>query len=141
MDDGWKDFARFMDLLGKEEGARSKFGVLRLYEVGCMLADMPAFKEMWGCKGHYGHMPCCLCRNACNHAIQGTPLHLVCAEVVPLTEFDFDRFTKHTDDTIKEVLHRLNEHHTAMMAGDMTKVEFEAREMVLGLGSKTIPYR
>ena len=101
-------------------------------EVGCMLADLPAFKEMLGCKGHSGHMPCCLCRNACNHAIQGTPLHLACADAVPITEFEWAKFIKHTDDTIKEVVHRLNEHHTAMMAGDMTRDEFEAREMVLG---------
>jgi hypothetical protein len=101
-------------------------------EVGVLIADLPALKEMVGCKGHGGHKPCFLCRNATNHAIPGRPLHLVCPDAVPITDFDFDKFIKYTDDDIKETLRRLDSHHDAFVAGAMTKVEFQARESVLG---------
>lgn len=101
-------------------------------EVGVLLADIPAFKEMLGCKGHGGHKPCFLCRNATNHAIPGRPLHLACRDAVPLTEFDFEKFIKYTDEDVKTTLERLDSHHEAFVAGAMSKVEFEARESVLG---------
>ena len=101
-------------------------------EVGCMLADMPTFRKMLGCKGHSGHMLCCLCRNATNRAIAGTPLHFVCADVVPINVVDFDMFIKHTDDTIKEVLRRLHAHHETMLARGMAKGQFDCSGVDLG---------
>ncbi len=101
-------------------------------EVGVLLADIPAFREMLSCKGHGGHKPCFLCRNATNHSIPGRPLHLACQEAVPITDFDFRRFLKYTDEEMKETLRRLDAHHEAMVAGTMNKQDFEAREQVLG---------
>ena len=100
--------------------------------VGCILADMPALKEMLSCKGHSGHKPCCLCLNATNHNIGGRPLHLVSPDAIPITMFDHDLFEKYTDENIRETLRRLDSHHDAYMAGTMSKAEFEARETVLG---------
>ena len=101
-------------------------------EVGRLLADMPALKEMLGCKGHSGHKPCMLCRNATNHSIPGRPLHLVCPEAIPITMFDLDLFDQYTDENIRETLRRLDSHHDAFLAGRMSKAEFDARETVLG---------
>ena len=101
-------------------------------EVGALLADLPALKEMLGCKGHGGHKPCCLCRNATNHSIPGTPLHLVCPDAVPITNFDFDKFCKYTDENLRETVQRIASHHAAFVAETMSKGDFETREMVLG---------
>ena len=101
-------------------------------QVGCLLADMPALKEMLGCKGHSGHKPCCLCRNATNHSLQGTPLHLTSTSAVPITTFDLSLFGQYADGNIRETLRRLEMHHDAFLAGHMSKADFEARETVLG---------
>jgi len=101
-------------------------------KVGVLLADVPALKEILGCKGHSGHKPCCMCRNATNHTIHGTPLHRVSPDAVPITEFDFELFCPYTNDSLRETLRRLESHHDAYLAGTMTKLEFEARESVLG---------
>ncbi len=101
-------------------------------EAGCLLADLPAIKEMLGCKGHSGHKPCCLCRNATNHVIRGTPLHLVSPDAIPITRLDLDLFHQYTDQDIRETLRRLDHHHVAFEGGAMSKDEFVARGQVLG---------
>ena len=93
-------------------------------EVGCLLADLPAIKEMLGCRGHAGHKPCCLCRNATNHNIRGTPLHRVSPEAIPITTFDLDLFYQYTDHDIRETLRRLDHHHLAFEGGAMSKADF-----------------
>ena len=101
-------------------------------QVGCLLADMPALKEMLNCKGHGGHKCCCLCRNATNTGIPGIPLHLTCTAAVPITTFDLSLFDKYTDENMRDTLRRLEAHHDSFVAGDMTKHDFEMREIVLG---------
>ena len=86
-------------------------------EVGVILADEPAIKEILSCKGHAGNKPCCLCLNASLHNAKGIPLHLLCGwAAVSIATTSWDAFNKHTDETIRAPVRRLEEHHVQYKA-------------------------
>ena len=100
--------------------------------VGVMLADDPAIKEMLECKGHSGNKCCCLCLDACLVNSQGTPLHEVSDYATPISATTLDSFKKHTDESIRQLLIRLKQHHDNLIARRITKEAYEAKSMVLG---------
>lgn len=100
-------------------------------DIGVVLADEPALKETLGSKGHAGHKCCCLCINACLHNV-AHPYHERSLFAVPITCTSWDRFQKHTDETVRECVQRLNEHHDVFSDGHMTKETFEELERVHG---------
>ena len=108
-------------------------GIRILAGVGVLLADEPALKEMLSCKGHAGNKCCCLCLNASLHNAKGIPLHILCPEVaVSIACTDWESFDKHTDETIRATVRRLNAHHTLFKAGAITKEAYELASGMLG---------
>ena len=101
-------------------------------EVGVILADGPAIKEMLACKGHAGTKPCPCCLDATLHNSKGIPLHQLCGQAVSIANTDFGAFQKHTDDSIRSTVRRVEEHHAKYVSGDMTKKEYELRSQMLG---------
>ena len=100
--------------------------------VGVMLADEPALKELLDCKGHAGTKPCCLCVDATLHKTQGIPMHLLCDAAVSITNTSWDAFTKHSDESIRAVVRRINAHHDDLLAGRITKDHFNLCSQMLG---------
>ena len=101
-------------------------------KVGMLLADEPALKELLHCKGHAGIKPCCLCLDATHHHTGGIPLHVLSDKAVRIADPDWTSFTKHTDDSIRDTVRRINQHHDNMTAGLMTHAEFDQRSIILG---------
>lgn len=98
-----------------------------------LLADLPAIKECISCKGHAGTLCCCLCMNALLHTSSAElPLHLLADSAASIACTDFAAFKKHTDDTIKRVVQKLNSYHDQVVAGTMRQDEFDTRSQMLG---------
>ena len=100
--------------------------------VGVHLADEPALKELFNCKGHAGIKPCCLCVDATAHNTGGIPLHVLTGAAVSIANPNWDAFTTHSDESIRAVVERINIHHADYLAGRLTKGDFDQRSMVLG---------
>ena len=98
-------------------------------KVGVMLADEPAFKDMLDCKGHGGTKCCFLCQNCVLHkAPQGSiPLHLFSEYTVSIAEPDFKKFHMHSDQSLRDVITKLNEYKLVLNDKD-----FEIRSQMLG---------
>ena len=108
-------------------------GIRILAAVGVLLADEPALKEMLSCKGHSGNKCCCLCLNASLHKAKGIPLHILCPEVaVSIACTDWNSFDKHTDETIRALIRRLNAHHARFEAGELTRDKYDLISAMLG---------
>jgi len=56
----------------------------------------------------------------------------LCEEAVSITNTSWAAFNKHTDETIRATVRRLENHHAQYMAGNMTKDMFELRSTMLG---------
>jgi hypothetical protein len=100
--------------------------------VGVLLADEPALKELLHCKGHAGIKPCCLCMDATHHNTGGTPLHVLTDKAVSITDTNLGAFTKHSDESIRSLVQRVDQHHDNFVARMMTKEQFEDRMTILG---------
>ena len=85
--------------------------------VGVLLADEPALKELLHCKGHAGIKPCCLCMDATHHNTGGTPLHVLTDKAVSMTDTNLGAFTKHSDESIRSLVQRIDQHHDNPIAG------------------------
>ena len=108
-------------------------GIRILAGVGVILADEPALKEMLSCKGHAGNKCCCLCLNASLHNAKGIPLHILCPKLAgSIARTDWKSFEKHTDETIRATVRRLNAHHTLFKAGALTKGKYDLKSAMLG---------
>ena len=90
-----------------------------------LLGDMPALKECVACKGHSGMFCCMLCLNAAQHNSQSIPVHLLTKKAVSISVPDLKKFTLHTDDSIRNVVRRVEKHHESWLAGEITKDAFE----------------
>jgi len=100
--------------------------------VGVLLADEPALKELLHCKGHAGIKPCCLCMNATHHNTGGTPFHVLTDKAVSITDTNWGAFTKHSNESIRSLVQRVDQHHDNFVARMMTKEQFDDRMTILG---------
>ena len=102
-------------------------------DIAVLLADSPAWKDLTACKGHSAHRCCPLCMNACNHN-QVNPYHETSARFVPITCFEWTRFQKHSDETMRWAVLRINDCHSRWLAKEkgMTNERFEKIEMIHG---------
>ena len=104
-------------------------------EIGVILADALAFKEILGCKGHNGTKPCLLCMNCTHHKPPGgaAPIHLTSDYCVPLTDVNFDRFIKFDsgspNTSIRDTVKRLHAFKDTLDAD-----AFELKEQIMGWG-------
>jgi hypothetical protein len=106
---------------------------LIIAEASILLADMPAIKECISCKGHSGTMCCPLCVNASQHkSAAPVPLHLLCKDAVSISNINWHAFKKHTDETIRIVVRRINDHHDKYLANEMSLDDYKLRTSVLG---------
>ena len=98
-------------------------------KVGVMLGDEPALKDMLDCKGHAGLKCCVLCQNCVLHKSQqsSVPLHVFGDYAVSIAEPDFKRFQMHTDDTLREVVAKINTYKSTL-----SNTDFAARSLMLG---------
>jgi hypothetical protein len=102
-------------------------------EVGIILADALAFKDILGCKGHNGTKPCLLCMNCTHHKPPGgaAPIHLTSEYCKPLTEFNFDSFIKYNaDDPATSILGTVKRLHA--YKGALDNDAFELKEQLMG---------
>lgn len=105
-------------------------GNMRVYlRLGTVLADEPALKEIYGCKGHGGTKPCMLCQNAVLHRAPGGAdgLHLHSAYARSIATADITEFIPHTDDSIRTCVQRLRGYKATL-----TETEYEVRSQMLG---------
>ena len=79
-------------------------------EVGCLLADEPALKDLLDFKGHAGTRCCFMCLNCVLHKApaDSLPLHLFSSYCSTIPETDIKNFKAHTDTTLKVAMWRLH---------------------------------
>ena len=97
-------------------------------DIGSVIADEAALKQVWGFKGASGAMPCFLCRNCTLHSLQ---LHVSDSSgwLVSHTEPSLERFLPQTDQTLLEAAEFLATKH----AEPVSKAQFARFEYSLGL--------
>ena len=102
-------------------------------DIGVILADAVAFKDMCSCKGHGGTKPCLLCMNCTNHKPPGgaRPVHETSTYCVPMCETNFDRFIKYdADDPTKSIRSTVLKLHG--YKATLSAQEFEEKEQLMG---------
>lgn len=98
--------------------------------LACLISDEKALKEMLCCKGSSGLKPCARCMNAVS--MQHPELARQSRYCVPISCLDRNSFRSHTDETVRRVLHDLEEASAQVAAGAMTKGRFEELERQWG---------
>ena len=75
-------------------------------------------------------LPCFLCVNATHHKPPGggEPIHLFSDKHVPISEIDFSKFIKQTDESLRMAVQKVHDHHNVL--GDCD--EFKEKETELG---------
>ena len=96
-------------------------------QLGFLLADEPALKEMLAIKGHAGTKPCILCINATLYKTPA-PMHTLTEHAVPITETKLAAFQLHTTESIREMVRKLKVYKT-----QLSNDQFQIREQVYGL--------
>jgi hypothetical protein len=98
-------------------------------DVGVLLADEPALKEVLSCKGHAGNKPCVLCKNAVLQKLPmgAVPLHERSEYAVSIAETDMTKFQLHTDASILATVARLNGYKDTL-----SNSELQVRQTILG---------
>ena len=112
-------------------------------EVGVVLGDVPALKEMISSKGHSGLVPCTCCTNVVHHKPQGggAPLSEHSDGIVSLADVDmwradtraFTKFKLHTDASLRALVQKLHDYK-----GVLPPEQFSLREKLFGF--KYNPY-
>jgi uncharacterized protein (UPF0332 family) len=97
--------------------------------IGIVLADEPAVKEIYSCKGHSGAKPCLICMNAVSHNGQGGAdgLHEHGAYPVSIRVLRLSAFKQHSDASLRYAVQKL---HSMRAPGR----GFEALETLYGFG-------
>ena len=99
--------------------------------IHCSLMDEVALAEFTGAKGHAGFKPCMLCANVVNYSITrgGRSLQGSAADgwEVDFTCTDCTKFQLHTDESVRDLLHKLQAYKTELTADD-----FSERELIFG---------
>ena len=98
-----------------------------------LLADMPAISECLCCKGHPGTMCCPCCANATQEKTKGlAPLHALTKDAVSISNTEWKAFKKHSNESIRHIVQKLNDNHQLVLDGRLTKGQFEELEQVMG---------
>ena len=98
-----------------------------------LLCDMPALSECLCCKGHSGLICCPACANATLEKLpQGTPLHTLTEKAVSIASTEWKDFKKHSNESIRHVVRRLDNAHQQFLDKRLTKEKFEELETILG---------
>jgi hypothetical protein len=106
---------------------------LLLAEPSVLLCDMPALAECLCCKGHPGTICCPGCANATQENTKAAvALHALTDAAVSISNTDWKAFTKHSNESIRHVVQKLNDHHQMLIDGTLTKDKFAELEQVLG---------
>ncbi len=100
-------------------------------EIGVLLADEPALKEMLDCKGHAGHKCCVLCANCSLHTLEH-PLTERSDYWVGSDSTNWADFEKHNDDSLRNTVRALHNHHAAWKAKRMKKEQYDEKSACLG---------
>ncbi len=100
-------------------------------EIGILLADEPALKEMTDCKGHAGHKPCLLCMDCSNHNL-ADPLHQRSSYFKPMCLHKLSDFKQHTDETIRQTVRNLHASHDQYKSKQLRQYEYEEKSQVAG---------
>ena len=77
-------------------------------DLGIILADEVAIKEVLDCKGAAGSLPCPLCRNVVDHK-SDLASHDHSGTMVPTTNLDLSLFEFHSDASIRDIMRFLKE--------------------------------
>ena len=93
----------------------------------CFVADEPALKDFFLCKGHAGLLPCILCRNVILQRLFDPMAHRHPFVTTACTNWDDLR--PHTDASIRGVFMHLADAHTRGVRGP----EFDELELTTGL--------
>lgn len=102
-------------------------------QFGVLLADMPALSECISCKGHSGTLCCPCCTNAVQqNSAAEVPVHALSAAAVSIANTSLSAFTAHTDESIRQVVRRVNFLHGELLAHRLTQEEYKLRSSVLG---------
>ena len=111
--------------------------VARLFTKICIVvADEPALKEIFDCKGHAGHICCLLCANATLHKAPGggIPFHIqypaFCKSIA--LNRKLSDFKLHDNQSMRESLRKVNNAHDDWIAGLINKNEFEHTSQIVG---------
>jgi hypothetical protein len=106
---------------------------LLVAEPSVLLCDMPAIAECLHCKGHAGTICCPGCANATQeNTAAEKALHELTDKAVSLSNTDWNAFVKHTDESIRHGVRKLNDHHQSCLDGRLSKDKFRDYEQILG---------
>ncbi|CAE8602384.1 unnamed protein product [Polarella glacialis] len=89
-------------------------------------------KSAISCKGHAGMICCCLCVNATLHNSASIPVHLLTDRAVSISNTSLEDFIKHTDESIRALVQRVNQRHEALQARMISQQAFDDCLQVLG---------
>ncbi len=102
-------------------------------EPSVLLADLPAMKECLSCKGHSGTMCCPACADAVQQNTSAAmPLHALTDKAVSISNSSLSAFTKHTNETIRHTVRKVNQYHKDMVEGRLKNDDFDDRCQILG---------
>ena len=102
-------------------------------EASVLLADLPALSECISCKGHSGTLCCPCCANAVQqNSASEKPLHALTNAAVSIANTSMSAFTAHTDESIRQVVRRVNFLHDELLASRLSQDEYNLRCQVLG---------
>ena len=94
-------------------------------KLGIVLADEPAIKEIYWCKGHAGSKPCMLCKNAVQHTPPGNaiPLHVLSNYAVSIAEPKLVNFRLHSKESLRLAVQRVHDSKAANGPGRPEQIE------------------
>lgn len=98
-------------------------------DLGIVLADEPALKEMYNNKGHAGSKCCMLCLNAVQHKRPGGApgLWQSCDNLLSIAEPCVEKFIPQTDETLVAIVRRLKDYKSRL-----NKTQLQKKELALG---------
>ena len=102
-------------------------------DANVLLADLPALAECIHCKTHAGTMCCPGCSNATlETSVAAVQLHEMTNAVTSISSTEWSDFTKHTNESVRRVVQRLNQRYQDYIDEKITKEKFEDVQQALG---------
>ena len=125
------DFARHGMVLDLSEN-RDKSNLHTLMAKHFMtIGDEKALSEILTSKGHSGTKPCAMCRNLVDHRTDYS-VHDITGTLLPLTNLQLHKWRLHSDDSVREVMRRLQDLEAARAAGAISQAYLNQATQIHG---------
>ena len=100
-------------------------------DLGAIVSDEPAIKEMLACTGHAGTKPCVLCTNGVLHKQPRSDVGLWESNdwLTSIAEPDLARFKPHTNESIRRAVEKI-----AVLHRTLNKTQFKIKRAIYGFG-------